>query len=473
MEKKRWLSLLMALILTATAAAPVKAAEDAAADDAETQVETSDAETPASGEDSGTDAPEGETAISKIPLSGETHVAYVSGSAGELPAFHPYRAITRAELSQLLFRLLAGTLDSETYAAASYPDVPEEAWYAQAVRTMGALGVIPTDAEGRILPGQEVSRGDFARYVAAFFPLRTDAELFADVRSTDENAPYIRSARAYGWIQGEENGNFIPDRPVTRTEAVVILNRALKRIPDRSYIDSNRPAVYVDVSPDSWFYYDVMEASVAHEHTVSGDAEVWTAHTAKTNPPTSGFYSVDGWLYCYDSEKGDIVRNEQRGTFTFDANGRYTSGSEELDWKLRGIVNARTNSKMTQEEKLRALYIYTRDSFTYLRRKAYAFGATGFMQEDALNLLNTGYGNCYSYASLFWYLSRWIGYDSVIYSGTVGSNRAPHSWVEINLDGRDYIFDTELEMAYHRKGRYDINLYKLPAKGNSWQYVRP
>ena len=61
----------------------------------------------------------------------------------------------------------------------------------------------------------------------------------------------------------------------------------------------------------------------------------------------------------------------------------------------------------------------------------------------------------------------------MIYSGTVGRNRAPHSWVEINMDGKNYIFDTELEMAYRRKKRFDINLYKFYDAGNSWNYRRP
>ena len=141
--------------------------------------------------------------------------------------------------------------------------------------------------------------------------------------------------------------------------------------------------------------------------------------------------------------------------------------------KLHAIVVSKTSSAMSQEEMLRALYLYTRDSFTYLRRPAYAFGAADFMQEDALRILNTGYGNCYCYASLLWYLTRWIGYDSVIYSGTVGSNRAPHSWVEIAFDGRYYIFDSELEMAYRRKKRFDIDLYKFYDYDNRWQYRRP
>ena len=87
-------------------------------------------------------------------------------------------------------------------------------------------------------------------------------------------------------------------------------------------------------------------------------------------------------------------------------------------------------------------------------------------------MLNSGYGNCYCYAAVFWYLSRWLGYDARIYNGTVGQNKAPHSWVEITMDGQSYIFDTELEMAYSRKRRFDINLYKFQDPKNNWRYVR-
>lgn len=409
-------------------------------------------------------APEAAAPPVGVALETERHVPFAYGDGGELPAFRPWREITRAQAAQMLLRLLP----EETPAGASYTDVAPDAWYARAAETLGALGVV-RPGETEFLPEELVTRGEFVRYVASFFPLREDAELFADVPEDSPDAPYIRSARAAGWARGKEDGTFRPDEHVTRAEAAVLLNRALGREADREYIDSVHPAFYVDVSPSHWFYYDVMEASVAHGH----EGGRWTGHTPREKVPADGFHLVDGWLYCYDSQRGDILRGESRGNFPFDAAGHFTSGSAELDAKLHAIVVSRTDSSMTQEEKLRALYLYTRDSFTYLRRPAYAFGATGFMQQDALNILNTGYGNCYSYASVLWYLTRWIGYDSVIYSGTVGSNRAPHSWVEIEMDGKTYIFDAELEMAYRRKKRFDINLYKFYDYDNRWLYRRP
>ena len=406
--------------------------------------------------------------ISEVPLSTESHTAYVYGSGGAFPSFNPSRQVSRAEAAMMFFRLLRERPED---SGAVYADVPDGAWYAEGVRAMADLGVMEA-RDGMLDPLEEVSRGEFTRYIASFFPLRTDAELFEDVSPDDPNAPFIISAHAYGWAQGGSDGLFRPDEPINRAAAVVLLNRALGRTADKAYIDLNHPAFYVDVAPSSWYYYDVMEAAVSHRHS-GGGAEFWTSHTPRTEEPSDGFHLADGWLYCYDSALGDVVREATVQNHYFNSYGRFTSGNGELDAWLHKIVLAHTNSSQTQEEMLRSLFLYTRDSFTYLRRPPYEFGAHDFMETDALRMLNSGYGNCYCYASLYWYLTRWIGYDSVIYSGTVGQNRAPHSWVEIEMDGKSYIFDTELEMAYRRKKRFDVDLYKFYDASNKWNYRRP
>jgi len=404
-----------------------------------------------------------------VSLMTDSHIAYASGSGGAFPSFYPYREVTRAEAAVMLCRLLPSGIPVPD---AEYADVPEDAWYASAVKTLAGLGVMEAE-DGLLDSGKAVTRGEFIRYIACFFPLRSDAVLFDDVSWEDPNAPYIISARAYGWAQGDDSGRFRPDDPVSRAAAVVLLNRALGRTADREYIDLHQPAFFVDLDPLSWYYYDVLEAAVAHEHGGAGEMEFWISHTARAEVPPDGFQLVDGWLYCYDSARGGLVRNDTVQNHDFNRLGRFTTGNEELDSWLHKIVATHTNSSMTQEEMLRALFLYTRDSFTYLRRPPYAFGVYDYMETDALRILNTGYGNCYCYASLLWYLTRWIGYDSVIYNGTVGVRKSPHSWVEINMDGKNYIFDAELEMAYRRKKRFDINLYKFYDPSNSWNYVRP
>ena len=447
--KTRWIAFLMALALLLSV--PVSAAE---AENPEAPEEAAAAETPAG-----------------VNLVTDEHIPYIYGSGGAFPSFHPWRNVTRAEAAQMLFRLLPEAPE----LTAEYADVPEAAWYAEAVRAMGSLGVMGAGAE-TFAPGDEITRGEFVRCIASFFPLETDGtEQFPDVDPASPDAPYILSAKAAGWARGNSDGLFHPDDPITRAQAAVLLNRALGRSGDAAYILTAHPAFYLDVPPDSWFYADVMEASIAHSFEDADGQERWTAHTARAEVPGEGFQLVDGWLYYYDADRNDILRNTQVGGLPLNAAGRFTSGSAKLDGLLRTIVLRETKEGMTREERLRALYLYVRDTkeFKYRKRPTYAMGASDFMLDDALLLLETGRGNCYCYASLFWYLSRWIGYDSVIYSGLVGQNASPHAWVEIAFDGAYRIFDPELEMSYHQKGRTDVNLYKFLDAKNSWRYIRP
>ena len=396
---------------------------------------------------------------SGITLTTQEHTAYMSGSDGH---FYPDNSLTRAEAAQIIYRLLSRT----PAITASFSDVPAGSWYADAANTLGTLGVATGD---RFRPSDNITRGEFVRYIASFFPRRNDAVQFTDVPAGHPDAAYFISARAWGWLTGFSDGSVHPDASLTRAEAAAILNRALGRSPDKNYIDSSRPIFYWDVSPYSWYYYDVAEASVAHGHSGSAGAEQWTSCTPVSAGIKEGFLHKDGWLYYFDAEKNDIVRNAAVGSFDFNSLGHFTTCNAELDGLLRDVYLENTTEDMTSEEKLRALYLYTRDSFSYLRRPPYKFGVLDYMEQDALTILTTGKGNCYCYASLFWYLSRWAGYDSQIYNGTVGQRKSPHSWVEIISDGKSYIYDTELEMAYRKKGEY-INMYKWT--GSGWNYIR-
>lgn len=396
-----------------------------------------------------------------VTLNTAGHVAYMFGDNDR---FDPNGYLTRAQTAIVLQRLMSQPVTP----TASFSDVPADAWYADAANTLGTLGIVTTDT---FQPDQLMSRGEFIRYLGSFFPPRTDGSQFPDVADSDPNAPYILSARAWGWVNGSSDGSFHPEDLLTRADATVILNRVLARSADREYLDSNvRPVFYWDVDPSDWYYYDIMEASAAHEYTGDVSLEQWTSCAAAAPAGlVDGFQHIDGWLYYFDGAKNDLVRSASVGNFDFDAEGHFTSGNEELDGLLHDIYQTQTEGYTTQEERLKALYRYTRDSFTYLRRPPYEFGVLDYMETDALRILTTGYGNCYCYASLFWYLSRWEGYDSRIVNGTVGQRRSPHSWVEITFDGRSYIFDTELEMSYRKKGQ-NINMYKWLGEG--WSYIK-
>ena len=88
-------------------------------------------------------------------------------------------------------------------------------------------------------------------------------------------------------------------------------------------------------------------------------------------------------------------------------------------------------------------------------------------------MFETSKGNCYNFTAAFWALARGVGYDAVCYSGLVGVDRNPHSWVEIVFDGTPYIFDVETEMQNRLNNDYYTSMYQMTyERGKLWSYAR-
>ena len=89
--------------------------------------------------------------------------------------------------------------------------------------------------------------------------------------------PYINYAVYKKWIGGYPDGTFRPDESITRAEAVQVTNRMLERSPDKSYIDAHSELLhrFIDLAPEHWAYYEIMEAANRHNCTVE-DGERWT-----------------------------------------------------------------------------------------------------------------------------------------------------------------------------------------------------
>lgn len=211
----------------------------------------------------------------------------------------------------------------------------------------------------------------------------------------------------------------------------------------------------------------LLEASMPHSCTYEGMK--WVSYDLPTGWDP-GFVLNNGWLY-YVQEDGYLLKNEKVGLLYFGENGRYTSGDPELDQLVSDILRSFTekNPDMERIDLLYEAHVYCRDSFKYLRRNSYAFGAKGWEIEDAKTMFTKGRGNCYNYAAAFWALARGLGYDARAVSGTCTSTDQPHGWVFIEFDGKDYLFDCEWEMAYRTEREiYDKSMYMIPS--NKWSY---
>lgn len=259
------------------------------------------------------------------------------------------------------------------------------------------------------------------------------------------------------------------DQVLTRGDTAVIMNHILGRE------DSQRgtlAGILPDVPAEHPQSDAILEAVCSHTYERTDHGEVWK--TAVSLPETEpGLLLLGTKLYCI-GEDGYLVRNGEWDGFSFDGNGAYTCGMPELDELVQQVLLEVTDDAMPPMEKLRAAYTYCRDSFTYLRRNYYGFGATGWGEEEAYTMLSTGYGNCYCYAAAFYEMARALGFDAVLYSGTIGTDQDPHGWVEIRQDGQMYVCDPEIEMTYYRdRPDYTPDMFMMPYYiACDWHYAR-
>lgn len=234
------------------------------------QEEPSSQEPSSSQEESSSQAPEessgGESGISMEDSQQETfasypllvvggHEAYMSGEEGA--RFYPDRAMTRAEMAQVLYNLLASY---PPVTGGSFSDVSAGAWYATAVNTLVELDVLSGYEDGTFRPNNAVTRAEFVTAVCKCFDsLSTGSAGFSDV-SGHWAEGFINQAVAEGWISGFPDGTFRPDESIQRCQVTAILNNALERTGSGFAADAGTQE-FVDVPSSHWAYEHIAEAA--------------------------------------------------------------------------------------------------------------------------------------------------------------------------------------------------------------------
>lgn len=404
-----------------------------------------------------------ETETKKYLLEKTEHQKYISGTSAV--EFEPDSFLTRAETAQIIYNLLT----EKPVDTAHFNDVPEAEWYSVAVNGLFSAGIIHGKySSDTFSPLDFISRAELVEFLSYFGNATNVEKSFSDVLPDNPMYKYISAAAANGWITGYEDNTFKPDNPITRAEAVCVFNRILGRTPDIDFINSsNDMRLFVDVERSMWAYNDIMEAAVSHTYEKT-DSEKWIEFEKEPLKLPSGPYIFNHYLYYYDEQLGTFLRNSEIKGYTLDENGRYTSGNTELDDSLHDVLVSLCTNEIENEENLRKVYDYVRDNFVYQARAHVARGATGWELEYAVPMMRTHYGNCYSWAAVFMYLARNVGFEAYCRSGAVGAKVEDHGWTEIMFDGEWMIFDPELENANHQRWSF----YKLSYNNDFKKYYK-
>lgn len=389
----------------------------------------------------------------------ERHEPYMSLDADG--CFRPREGLSRGEAVEIVYALL----DTELVGTGVFKDVEEDDSFFIAAATLKDLGVL---GGSRLHPDEAITRGELFQLLSPFFPASAEKHEFEKVSEGDEYYPSFCQAIERGWI---DDASLSPYDELTRAEAARIFNLLCGRR-GVEHGDLGMTGTITDVSISDPLFSDIAEAAIPHGCEHDGDAESWT-DSAPAPLRKPGLFFVGTDLRCIGSDGDPIIDGEAEGLY-FDGEGIVSTGMPELDLlvraKLRELVDP---SKMSRDEMLKTLYNYVTYDCGYLRAEYYEKGETGWEAKEAYRMLSTGKGNCYSFAGAFWALARSIGYDAVCYSGTVGTVPRPHGWVEIEIDGKPYIFDPTLEYEERyvtfKHGKFYCLSY---AALSGWSYTR-
>ena len=111
--------------------------------------------------------------------------------------------------------------------SAGYADVPENAWYTDAVNTVSARGLLDARPGNRSEPGESLKRAELvaALHRLAGMPAANAGTAFPDVPRSSGCYDAVSWAASAGLVSGMPDGRFAPDAGITRAQLVTILYR--------------------------------------------------------------------------------------------------------------------------------------------------------------------------------------------------------------------------------------------------------
>jgi len=185
------------------------------------------------------------------------HIAYISGYDDGM--FRPNADISRAEAAMLIYKLIDEP-DKEAAYSGSFEDVPEGAWYDQAVSYLQSYGIVTGDGAGHFRPLENITRAEFTAILSKFAALTTDGSLpFSDVETGNWAYATILNAYSKGWISGYTDGTFRPTDNISRAEAVSMTNKLIGREAITSAGAGDK--TFYDVTSSHWGWAIILAAA--------------------------------------------------------------------------------------------------------------------------------------------------------------------------------------------------------------------
>lgn len=131
-------------------------------------------------------------------------------------------------LRTILALSLCCVLFCSTAFAGSFPDVPDNATYAEAVEVLADMAVLQGDASGNFNPNKTITRAEAAAVMCRLVGVEDEVKnsqitAFTDVASSHWASGYVAKATELDIIGGYGNGKFGPSDAVTQQQIIKML----------------------------------------------------------------------------------------------------------------------------------------------------------------------------------------------------------------------------------------------------------
>ena len=104
-------------------------------------------------------------------------------------------------------------------------------WAEETVNELASRRILDNIGKENLVPNKKATRAEFAQIITKALGLMQKGvgkDLFRDVSEEDTYYDAVTLANEYGIISGYGNGNFRPDKEITREESMVMMIRAMK-----------------------------------------------------------------------------------------------------------------------------------------------------------------------------------------------------------------------------------------------------
>lgn len=126
--------------------------------------------------------------------------------------------------------------EEPTVADGKFTDVPDTFWAAADIYTLKEAGIINGKSDKEFDPEGKVTRAEFTKMIVNLFGVKASQNTvaFTDCKADDWFTPFVAAAVEAGYVKGITDTEFAPDKTITREEACTILGRAYAKTSDKA-----------------------------------------------------------------------------------------------------------------------------------------------------------------------------------------------------------------------------------------------